>query len=931
MTSESKITKHLEESEIASEVGTTSDYDRLMPRIYFVATVFALYTIVDSILRYREFSAWQILADAGGILLGLIILRISHWYFKRNKREVAESLIPLVVLFAYAPGDLFLSGVTFYNLISGLLLLLLFWLLIKPQNRRIWVLSAIIFSAAVLIFSQINSIPRFNIERSESWLNSLPIFTGAITAAILIQFVLSIQYRSIRLRLLISFILLAIIPTLMSIIISSILDYQNSRDQAIEYIESVATAKELQIQSWIRDLEVSLSSVIRQEEPVRELLSTIIIEPSNPVVLKDLKFAVQETGSFDKLYLINNRGLVEQSTDSNLVGLSYGSKDFFQGGQKDFYVSPLTDNPDRAKNIVVVVWPLKDNSGITEGLLVGEVNINRMDEILLDYSKLGETGESYLIGNSLQLLTETRNATDLQPGVSRIQSTWLGSAIESKQIEYGLYSNYQDEEVISSFHWLPDLYVGLIVEQYQSEAFQPFRTKLAITVGFSIIPILGAIFISIIISRNISQPIMALANSATMLTSGDIDKFEPVIRDDEIGDLSNALSEMTARLQSSLSQREETIEQRTKILERKTLHLEAIAEIGRAATEIYNLEELLRTITHLISEKFNFYHVGIFILDERGEFAVLKAANSEGGWQMLARGHKLKVGEQGIVGYVTGSRKPRIQQSVVGEDSVHYDNPDLPLTKSEMALPLTAGSEIIGALDIQSTLEHAFSEEDVSVLQSLADEVAITINNTRLFEQLQESLETERRIYGDFSSEAWSTIQNQSKHILNIRSDESGVYQVSDNPPPESQQAVQSQRTILADPSSGNQRYPISIPVKVRGNVVVAILETYKPTTSGQWTSQEITILEAISEQLGIALENARLFDETQRLAQRERIAAEVAGKIWASTNVETILQTAVQELGRALNVSQGAIRLRIPEDSGSDEISPDNLGVEKA
>ena len=174
-------------------------------------------------------------------------------------------------------------------------------------------------------------------------------------------------------------------------------------------------------------------------------------------------------------------------------------------------------------------------------------------------------------------------------------------------------------------------------------------------------------------------------------------------------------------------------------------------------------------------------------------------------------------------------------------------------------------------------------------------------------------------------------IQHQSKHDINIRSDESGVYQVSDSLTPESKQAVKNLRTILADPSPSNQRYPISIPVKIRGDVVVAVLETYKPTTSGQWTSQEISILEAVAEQLGVAMENARLFDETQQLAQRERIAAEVAGKIWASTDVETILQTAVQELGRALNVSQGAIRLRIPEDVGSDEFSQDDFGVEEA
>ena len=100
---------------------------------------------------------------------------------------------------------------------------------------------------------------------------------------------------------------------------------------------------------------------------------------------------------------------------------------------------------------------------------------------------------------------------------------------------------------------------------------------------------------------------------------------------------------------------------------------------------------------------------------------------------MLAREHKLRVGEQGIVGYVTGTGRPRIQQQVVGEDSVYYDNPDLPLTKSEMALPLAISGEILGALDVQSIEAGAFSDEDIAVLQTMADQIAVAIDNAHLF------------------------------------------------------------------------------------------------------------------------------------------------------------------------------------------------------
>jgi GAF domain-containing protein len=144
---------------------------------------------------------------------------------------------------------------------------------------------------------------------------------------------------------------------------------------------------------------------------------------------------------------------------------------------------------------------------------------------------------------------------------------------------------------------------------------------------------------------------------------------------------------------------------------------------------------------------------------------------------------------------------------------------------------------------------------------------------------------------------------------------------------PESKQAIKIGKTVQPEFDEDGQRYPISIPIKVRGGVTVAVLETHKPVDLGPWLPQEIQILEAVGEQLGIALENARLFDETQRLAQRERISADVAGKIWSSTNIDTILQTAVQELGRALKVTRGEIRLNFPEEDDSDVSQTEDLG----
>jgi signal transduction histidine kinase len=165
--------------------------------------------------------------------------------------------------------------------------------------------------------------------------------------------------------------------------------------------------------------------------------------------------------------------------------------------------------------------------------------------------------------------------------------------------------------------------------------------------------------------------------------------------------------------------------------------LELAAQVARDATAIRDVAELLDTAVHLISDRFDFYHAGIFLVE--GEYAVLCAASSPGGQQMLAHGHKLKVGEVGIVGHVALMGEPRIALDV-GTEAVFFDNPHLPGTRSEIALPLKVRGEVIGVLDVQSLESAAFSDEDVGILLTLADQIAVAIERTRAENKLKETL-----------------------------------------------------------------------------------------------------------------------------------------------------------------------------------------------
>jgi GAF domain-containing protein len=343
---------------------------------------------------------------------------------------------------------------------------------------------------------------------------------------------------------------------------------------------------------------------------------------------------------------------------------------------------------------------------------------------------------------------------------------------------------------------------------------------------------------------------------------------------------------------------EQLVAERTAVLARRSSQLEAAAQVSRDATAIQDVNMLLEETVNLISTRFGLYHTGIFLLDEAKEFAVLRAASSEGGQRMLARGHRLRVGMAGsgepvgIVGYVARQGEPRIALDV-GEDVVYFDNPDLPATRSEVALPLQVRGEIVGALDVQSTEPKAFDEGDVAVLQTLADQVAIAISNAQLFEQVQESLDAERRAYGELSRQAWAELLRRRGE--RVYRGQGGIVSVSEG----------------EDETPAAKDLPtINVPVRVRDQVV-ATIKARKPETTSEWSSEESQIVDVLAEQLGVALESARLYQDTQQRAIQDRLIGEITTRMRETLDMDTVLKTAAQEVRQALELPEVVVRLR--------------------
>ncbi len=373
----------------------------------------------------------------------------------------------------------------------------------------------------------------------------------------------------------------------------------------------------------------------------------------------------------------------------------------------------------------------------------------------------------------------------------------------------------------------------------------------------------------------------------------------------------------TKRFEAQSLQLEKIVAERTAVLARRAQYLEVTANIAReTAGMLSNPDQMFSLITRLISRQLGFYHTGLFLIDPNGEWAILRAASSEGGQRMLARNHRLRVGEQGIVGFVAEKKINRIALDV-GVDAVFFNNVDLPETRSEIALPLIVRDDLIGVLDVQSRESAAFDSEGVVTLQVLADQVAVAVDNVRLFQQQQQMINLERQVVGDMSRLAWRDLLHTERNLAFV-SDEKATSQAGDVWRPEMERAFQSDEVVIAE-KSATSTSAAAVPIHVRGQIVGVVggRKTDQTTTGDpSWSDDELSLLKALVEQLELSLESARLYRDAQKLASREHTIGAITSRVRESLDTETILEVAATEIRKAMGLERIVVRLGAPGDN---------------
>ena len=652
--------------------------------------------------------------------------------------------------------------------------------------------------------------------------------------------------------------------------------------------------------------------------------------------------------------LLDTNGIVVYDTNVAKIGNSEADQQFFitPFTKKLVYTSPVRFPLYESSNIVFSSPIMDDEAGVF-GVLRIQFNSAVFSTLVKPAENIyGDTAYPILLDGNLFRIADTLNPElNFEPivpvseqrlyelkkdhylpvtttGREKNLSSALANAIEESKKSQFITMDFDhipdNKDEIGHFLRLkvgnPPYYLAYI--QKQDQIFAAFEQQqnnmiLAATLIAGVIGVLATL-----ISSLISTPILQLTATAEQIAGGDINAHASVHSHDELGYLANAFNIMTERLRNLINTLEDRVKARTnelveqnKILAFRSQQLKTISEVAKNITSTHELEELFRMVTNLISERFGFYHIGIFLLDERGEYAVLRAANSEGGKLMLQRQHKLKVGQTGLVGFAAGKGEPRIATDV-GEDSVYFNNPLLPKTRSEMALPLIADQKIIGVLDVQSEKPNAFSTEDIELFETLADQIALAITNNSLLEETARALNQMQNLHRQYLQQEWQK-ESRKRSDIGYLFTRQGLSSYEAQDLPEILEANNRGEPVLEIRHTEEDKVEniLAVPIQLRGETI----GTIRLKDSGEeliswgesWGDNEVAMVREISDQIALALENARLFEQTVQRADRERKVLEITSQIRATNDPQRMLQIAAAALQKELNASRAQVILQ--------------------
>ncbi len=548
------------------------------------------------------------------------------------------------------------------------------------------------------------------------------------------------QSLSLRNRLLLAFILLAILPVLITGSIATVISRQGLEDSVYNELESVAVLKQNAIKDWLNVVQNNLSLAF-QDRLIRQSVSALLEQETTMTLSQEqlrlelVKFN-SYTNYYTEIFVMNRNGETVLSTNSIQEGKIQLNQNFFQEGMKGKFASPPIYEVSFSSYSILISEPILNTAGTTIGVLAARVNLATLDNIMQQDTGLGEAGETYLISSNYAVLTNLDHSQVI-PGETYIRTEGVTDVVQNKNLNLGAYVDYSNTAVFGAYSWIPELQIVLVAEYHQADALQASNRVLQTTVGLIVLIALLAILVSFIVTNSITSPITKLVNIADNISHGNLDLQAEVVQQDEIGVLAQSFNIMTSHLRDLIGSLEQRVSDRTKALATST-------EVSRKLSTILDEKQLVNEVVNQVQSAFNYYHVHIYLMDDKQEKLIMASGTGEVGKTLLSQGHAISVGK-GLVGR-TGDTNTPILVADTSRSADWLPNPLLPDTKAEIAVPISLGSQVLGVLDVQQNIVDGLKREDVDLLQSIANQAAVALQNARTLSDVQQRATREQMI-----------------------------------------------------------------------------------------------------------------------------------------------------------------------------------------
>jgi GAF domain-containing protein/HAMP domain-containing protein len=698
-------------------------------------------------------------------------------------------------------------------------------------------------------------------------------------------------------RFLVAFVAAALVPLVVVSVATTVNNLAVQQDQVRDLQREATHNVANVLDAFLGQLEDEMRLALR-----RQGLSSVATTDQEQVVgdtlLLDALLAYND--SFETLTLLDETGqeVAKRSryTLYTLEDLSNrgGASQFQIAMREGRYLGPISIS-QYAEPLTTLSIPIYDVRGEPEGVLSAEINLKYMWDVI-GRLEIGQGSYAYVVDNTGRLIAHRDSSMVLQgldlSGLDNVRQALGGEPIERS------YIGLEGRRVLGSYQALEGASWFVVVEAPTGTALAGAYRATILSVVITVLGLVLALALAWYMVRVVMRPLRRLQEGAEIIGSGDLTHRISVESEDEIGVLARGFNTMAGEVQQLVLTLEQRVAERTR-------GLQTVTEVAHATTSVLDPKDLLDQVVNLVRERFELYYVGLFLLDEDDRWAILRAGTGEAGQQMLAQGHRLAVGGDSMIGQSTAQNEARIALDV-GAEAVHFDNPYLPETRSEMALPLRTRGRAIGALTIQSREQTAFDDADIAVMQILADQVAIAIDNAHLFAEMQVALQEAEALHMHYLGQAWQDYLHE-RPIRGYQQRGDDVV-VLEGPAAPGRFVVT--REEAGDGANGRL---LQVPIELRGRSI-GILGLERGEDTQPWDDDEVALVELVVEQFAQMADNLRLMEETRRRAAREQAIRQVTDRMRRSVEIETILQSAIVELAQAMGAPRAYVRLGTEE-----------------